>query len=139
MFQVVRGRNKGQQTGKVVKVYRLRWCIHIERIQRDKASGQSVFVPIHPSNVRALSSAFACLLGSSLLFWCLSLARRRYSCEHCEQVVITKLKIDKDRKKLLEQKAATRERGVLKGKHKEADVATQAATAQPPAGSMDVE
>lgn len=55
------------------------------------------------------------------------------------QVVITKLKIDKDRKKLLEQKAATRERGVLKGKHKEADVAAQAAAAQPPAGSMDVE
>lgn len=32
-------------------MYRKRWVIHIDRIQREKANGASVFVGIHPSNV----------------------------------------------------------------------------------------
>ena len=36
---------------RVLQVYRKRWVIHIDRIQREKANGASVFVGIHPSNV----------------------------------------------------------------------------------------
>ncbi len=47
---VVRGAHKGHQ-GKVTSVYRLKYVIHVERLTRDKASGQSVPLGIHPSNV----------------------------------------------------------------------------------------
>ena len=36
--------------GKVITVYRRRWCIHVEKIVRDKRSGNTVQVPIDPSN-----------------------------------------------------------------------------------------
>ena len=36
--------------GKVICVYRKRWSIHVEKIVRDKRSGNTVQVPIHPSN-----------------------------------------------------------------------------------------
>ncbi|KAK4156369.1 translation protein SH3-like domain-containing protein [Chaetomidium leptoderma] len=62
---IVRGLNKDKE-GKVTSVYRLKYVIHIERVTRDKASGQSVPLGIHPSNV-----------------------------------VITKLKLDKDREDIL--------------------------------------
>lgn len=51
IFQVVRGHYKGQQVGKVVSVYRKKYSIYIERIQREKANGASVYVGIHPSKV----------------------------------------------------------------------------------------
>merc|ERR1719263_1428717 len=59
---VVRGFFKGRE-GKVLTVYRRKFCIHVERVTRDKANGGTVNVGIHPSNV-----------------------------------VITKLKLDKDRR-----------------------------------------
>ncbi|XP_045150882.1 60S ribosomal protein L26-like [Echinops telfairi] len=68
--QVVRGHYKGQQIGKVVQVYRKKYFIYIERVQRDKANHTTVHVGIYPS-------------------W----------------VIIMRLKLDKDRKKILEQKA----------------------------------
>ncbi|XP_071793228.1 large ribosomal subunit protein uL24-like [Asterias amurensis] len=87
--QVSRGHYKGQQVGKVVQVYRKKFVIYIERIQREKANGAQVFVGIHPS-----------------------------------KVVIVKLKMDKDRKRLLERKAASRtQRDKGKGKHTEESVA----------------
>ena len=46
----MRGQHKGA-AGKVITVYRKRWYINIERVTRDKNNGQSVPVPIHPSNV----------------------------------------------------------------------------------------
>eukprot|EP00928_Gymnodinium_smaydae_P003789 TRINITY_DN1133_c0_g3_i3.p3 TRINITY_DN1133_c0_g3~~TRINITY_DN1133_c0_g3_i3.p3 ORF type:complete len:134 (+),score=29.87 TRINITY_DN1133_c0_g3_i3:76-477(+) len=55
--------------GKVTTVYRKKWRIHVERVTRDKANGQTVPVGVHPS-----------------------------------KVVITKIKLDKDRKALLERK-----------------------------------
>uniref|UniRef100_G1MWX8 KOW domain-containing protein n=1 Tax=Meleagris gallopavo TaxID=9103 RepID=G1MWX8_MELGA len=72
--QVVRGHYKGQQIGKVVQVYRKKYVIYIERVQREKANGTTVHVGIHPS-----------------------------------KVVITRLKLDKDRKKILERKAKSRQ------------------------------
>merc|ERR1711915_810450 len=36
---VTRGYYKGQQTGKVTQVYRKKYVIYIERIQREKANG----------------------------------------------------------------------------------------------------
>uniref|UniRef100_A0A8C4R723 Ribosomal protein L26 n=1 Tax=Eptatretus burgeri TaxID=7764 RepID=A0A8C4R723_EPTBU len=82
--QVVRGHYKGQQVGKVVQVYRRKYVIYIERIQREKANGASVHVGIHPS-----------------------------------KVVITKLKLDKDRKRILEDKSRSRQARLDKGKYKE--------------------
>ncbi|RYO89669.1 hypothetical protein DL766_004067 [Monosporascus sp. MC13-8B] len=48
--EIVRGSNKGRE-GKVISVYRLKYQIHVERVTRDKASGQSVPLGIHPSKV----------------------------------------------------------------------------------------
>ena len=48
--EIVRGSNKGSE-GKVTSVYRLKYQIHVERVTRDKASGQSVPLGIHPSKV----------------------------------------------------------------------------------------
>lgn len=83
-LKVVRGHYKGQQIGKVVQVYRKKYVIYIERVQREKANGTTVHVGIHPS-----------------------------------KVVITRLKLDKDRKKILERKAKSRQVGKEKGKYKE--------------------
>ncbi|EKD12287.1 hypothetical protein LZ554_000946 [Drepanopeziza brunnea f. sp. 'monogermtubi'] len=70
---VVRGSNKGRE-GKIISVYRLKYVVHIERVVKEKSSGQSVPLGIHPS-----------------------------------KVVITKLKIDKDRESILERIKAGRE------------------------------
>ena len=88
---IIRGGQKGRE-GKVTSVYRLKcmkavfshksgaWLIgisdiiHIERITRDKANGQSMPLGVSPSNV-----------------------------------VITKLKLDKDRENLLERVKVGRE------------------------------
>merc|ERR1711970_986100 len=49
--QVMIGHYKSQSHGKVIKVYRKKKVIHIERLQREKANGQTVYVGIDPSNV----------------------------------------------------------------------------------------
>lgn len=49
---MVRGHYKGQQIGKVVQVYRKKYVIYIERVQREKANGTTVHVGIHPSKVQ---------------------------------------------------------------------------------------
>ncbi|VFQ81109.1 unnamed protein product [Cuscuta campestris] len=87
---VVRGTYKGRE-GKIVQVYRKKWVIHIERITREKANGNTVNVGIHPS-----------------------------------KVVVTKLKLDKDRKDLLDRKAKGRATGKEKGKFTVEDVAAAA-------------
>lgn len=51
LIKVVRGHYKGNQSGKVVSVFRSKYVVYIERIQREKASGTTVFVGIHPSKV----------------------------------------------------------------------------------------
>ncbi|KAI1748539.1 translation protein SH3-like domain-containing protein [Xylaria castorea] len=71
--RIVRGSNKDSE-GKITSVYRLKYQIHIERVVREKTSGQSVPLGIHPSNV-----------------------------------VVTKLKLDKDRENILERIKAGRE------------------------------
>lgn len=89
--QVVRGHHKSQQVGKVVQVYRKKYVVYIERIQREKANGASVYVGIHPS-----------------------------------KVVIVKLKMDKDRKKILERRARGRQlKDKGKGKHTEESIAME--------------
>jgi len=80
---VVRGQNK-THSGKVLAVYRKKYCIHIERYTKEKSNGQTVPVPVHPSNV-----------------------------------FITKLKMNEDRKNLLERKAASR---VGKGKYEKKEI-----------------
>lgn len=44
----MRGSNKGRE-GKVISVYRLKYVVHIERVVREKSSGQSVPIGVHPS------------------------------------------------------------------------------------------
>merc|ERR1711976_954086 len=92
--QVVRGHYKGQQVGKVVSCYRKKFCVYIERIQREKANGASVYVGIHPS-----------------------------------KVTIVKLKMDKDRKKIIDRRAAGRAAatGKDKGKYTEESAAMETA------------
>merc|ERR1711975_112714 len=82
----VRGFFKGRE-GKVLTVYRRKFCIHVERVTRDKANGGTVNVGIHPSNV-----------------------------------VITKLKLDRDRKSILERKNTQKAAEKGKGKYTEGDV-----------------
>jgi large subunit ribosomal protein L26e len=69
---IVRGSHKGH-SGKVNTVYRRKFVIHVEKINREKVNGASVPVPINASNV-----------------------------------IITQLKLDKDRKSLLERKVKHR-------------------------------
>ena len=38
------------KTGKVLTVYRRRWCIHVEKVVRDKKNGQQVPIPVSASN-----------------------------------------------------------------------------------------
>ena len=85
--KVVRGTYKDRE-GKIVQCYRKKWVIHIERITREKASGATVQVGIHPS-----------------------------------KCVITKLKLDKDRKAILERKNRDNKSDAAKGKFSEKDVA----------------
>ena len=66
--RVVRGKYKGRE-GKVTQVYRKKWVIHVDRVQRDKSNGASAPIGIHPSNV-----------------------------------VITTIKLDKDRRAILDRK-----------------------------------
>merc|ERR1712183_846987 len=72
---IVRGHYHDRE-GKVTQVYRKKWRIHIERVTRDKANGQTVQIGIHPS-----------------------------------KVVITKIKLDKDRKALLDRKNRATKKG----------------------------
>lgn len=94
--QVVRGHYKGQQVGKVVQCYRKKFCVYIERIQREKANGASVFVGIHPS-----------------------------------KVCIVKLKMDKDRKGIIDRRAKGRAEatGKDKGKYTEESAAAMETSA----------
>ena len=47
---IVRGSNKDLE-GKITQVYRLKWAIQIEKVIKEKSSGASVPINIHPSNV----------------------------------------------------------------------------------------
>ncbi|KAF5330619.1 hypothetical protein D9619_005923 [Psilocybe cf. subviscida] len=66
--RIVRGKYKGRE-GKVTQVYRKKWVIHVDRVQRDKSNGSTSPIGIHPSNV-----------------------------------VITTIKLDTDRRAILERK-----------------------------------
>merc|ERR1712002_87208 len=83
---VTRGPFKSAQAGKVISVYRKKWVLHIERVQREKANGATVNVGVRPSKVE-----------------------------------IVRLKMDRDRKKILERKNKTKLQE--KGKHTEEEVA----------------
>ena len=45
--KIVKGKCKGK-TGKVVQVYRKRNVIYVDKVNREKQNGQSVFLPIRP-------------------------------------------------------------------------------------------
>jgi len=69
---VLKGEHKGRE-GKVITVYRKKYCIYVEKLTREKANGATVFIPIKACNV-----------------------------------AITKLKIDRSRKAIIERKAKNR-------------------------------
>ncbi|KAF2472172.1 ribosomal protein L24 [Lindgomyces ingoldianus] len=72
-IMIVRGTHKGRE-GKISSVYRLKYCIHVNGVVREKSNGQSVPIPIAAS-----------------------------------KVVVTKLKLDKDRENILERIGQGRE------------------------------
>eukprot|EP00929_Paragymnodinium_shiwhaense_P058524 TRINITY_DN292_c1_g4_i1.p1 TRINITY_DN292_c1_g4~~TRINITY_DN292_c1_g4_i1.p1 ORF type:complete len:133 (+),score=35.75 TRINITY_DN292_c1_g4_i1:80-478(+) len=76
---IVRGHYHDRE-GKVTQCYRKKFRIHIERVTRDKANGQTVPIGIHPS-----------------------------------KVMITKIKLDSDRKALLERKNRANKKGKVEG------------------------
>ena len=45
--KILKGKSKGK-SGKVVQVYRKRNCIYVDKVQREKQNGQTVFLPIKP-------------------------------------------------------------------------------------------
>ena len=47
---VMRGHYKGN-TGRVIRVHRAKWVVHIDKITREKANGTTVHVGVHPSKV----------------------------------------------------------------------------------------
>jgi large subunit ribosomal protein L26e len=85
---VTRGPFKSGNSGKVMSVYRKKFVLHIERVQREKANGATVSVGIHPSKVE-----------------------------------IVRLKMDRDRKKILDRKNRTKLMEKAKGKITEEEVA----------------
>ncbi|KAF8485617.1 ribosomal protein L24 [Gautieria morchelliformis] len=77
--RIVRGKYAGRE-GKVTQVYRKKWVIHVDRVQRDKSNGATAPIGIHPSNV-----------------------------------VITTLKLDKDRRAILERKDRKKQPSAKRG------------------------
>jgi large subunit ribosomal protein L26e len=55
--KILKGKGKGK-TGKVVQVYSKRNVIYVDKVQRDKQNGQTVFLPIKP---------FYCLIEKLLI------------------------------------------------------------------------
>jgi large subunit ribosomal protein L26e len=47
-IKILKGKGKNK-SGKVVQVYRKKWCVYVDKVNRDKQNGQSVFLPIKPS------------------------------------------------------------------------------------------
>ncbi|MCH0628799.1 50S ribosomal protein L24 [Kocuria palustris] len=47
---VVRGAKKGQE-GKISSVYRLKFAVQLEKLQKEKSNGASIPINIHPSKV----------------------------------------------------------------------------------------
>ena len=47
---ILSGEFKGRE-GKVVQVYRLKYCIYVEKVTREKANGATVHVPIRACKV----------------------------------------------------------------------------------------
>lgn len=47
---VARGSKKGSE-GKISTVYRLKFSVQIEKLQKEKSSGASIPINLHPSNV----------------------------------------------------------------------------------------
>jgi len=50
---ILHGEHKGRE-GKVVQVYRKKYCIYIEKITREKANGATVHIPLDPSKVQII-------------------------------------------------------------------------------------
>lgn len=47
---VVRGAKKGSE-GRISSVYRLKYSVQVDKVQKEKSSGQSIPINIHPSKV----------------------------------------------------------------------------------------
>mmetsp|Transcript_24651 Transcript_24651/g.39815 ORF Transcript_24651/g.39815 Transcript_24651/m.39815 type:complete len:162 (+) Transcript_24651:123-608(+) len=51
VVKVITGKYKDEQPSKVIRVHRKRYRLYIDNIQREKANGAQVKVPVHYSNV----------------------------------------------------------------------------------------
>lgn len=108
---IVRGKYVGRE-GKVTSVYRKKFVITVERIQKEKANGASRFTRALAPHAQSSSSDVPCT----------PLPRSRRAGQsvpvtfHPSNVVITKLKTTyKDRKEMLDRKKAGREARLARG------------------------
>lgn len=102
---VMRGQFKGRE-GKVTAVYRKKFVIHIERLTRDKINstlGREFYWFCLQTGTPCCIWLF-CYDGGNLIVT--FLAATVPVGVHPSNVQITKLKLDKDRKQILERKAA---------------------------------
>ena len=56
--EILRGSNKGT-SGKINTVYRRKWCLYIEKIQKQSKKGGVIKVPVEASNVRITKLALS--------------------------------------------------------------------------------
>mmetsp|Transcript_33973 Transcript_33973/g.133243 ORF Transcript_33973/g.133243 Transcript_33973/m.133243 type:complete len:115 (+) Transcript_33973:455-799(+) len=108
---IVRGLYKNRE-GKVITCYRKKYCIYVDNVVREKATSK-----LKMKWWRGFNSSAFLILASSFAFF--SGAKVNVPI-HPSNCVIMKLKLDKDRKALLERKDRSRE---IKGKFTEEEVA----------------
>jgi large subunit ribosomal protein L26e len=146
---IVRGSFKGRE-GKVIRVYRKKFVIHIERVTKEKLNGIVVIFlqAMSATKKRKIVCGFrSCMVWScslvvntfvdrqSLLTRCLG--QTYHIGIHPSKVQITKLHLDKDRKDLIARKVAHKE-AKEKGKITGQEVAkTQAASQPSPMQTVD--
>ena len=53
VVEILRGSNQGSQ-GKINMVYRKKWCLYIEKVQKQSKKGGIIKVPVQASNVRII-------------------------------------------------------------------------------------
>ena len=49
VVKILKGKSR-KKSGKVTAVYRRKWCIHVDKVTKDKQNGQPVNVPIKTHN-----------------------------------------------------------------------------------------
>jgi Ribosomal proteins L26 eukaryotic, L24P archaeal len=68
--RIVRGKYKGRE-GRVTQVYRKKWVIRVDLVQRDKSNGSTASIGLHPSNI--IITTIKLDKDRCLCWWCLDI------------------------------------------------------------------